>query len=51
MQRFPLDMGKEASKAYRDANRRNESTLTYGEIEFWPFAEIFATIVNRYYGL
>lgn len=50
--KFPLDLGKNASKAEREALGLNkESSLTYGEIEFFSFGEIFYTIETRYGGL
>ena len=50
--KYPLDLGKKASKSERESlNLIKESSLTYGEIEFQALGEIFYTIQERYGGL
>jgi len=46
--RYPVSLGKEASKRDRDTLNLSSSTLTYGELDFTSIGEIFYTIENRY---
>ena len=47
---IPTELGNEVSKKDRDEMQANQMTLTYGEISFYSFAEIFETVKDRYGG-
>lgn len=44
-------MGKQISREERKNKNYQSPTLVYGEIEFWPFAEVFLRIKEKYGGL
>lgn len=51
---FPVSLGKEVSHKERDERtdlEMDDSTLTYGEVDFVSIGEIFAAINNRYGGI
>jgi hypothetical protein len=51
IERFPVKLGKEVSKNERESRNMEDTTLTYGEVEFASLGQTFYKIKNNFDGI